>query len=394
MSTYHTQVVVVGGGIAGLWTLHALRQAGYQAVLLESEKLGGGQTLAAQGILHGGMKYALDGKVDDIAMRLRDMPGRWLACMGEKWQPGAEADLRSVAVLSPHQYLFSDGGLLSRAAAAVGSKLMSGAAEAVATAEIPDLIKKCQPVRLLKETIIDTKSAITALATPHAAVIYHAPAAETAWETNKDGLAAAVIRGTTRLTADAWVFAAGAGNELPAGLLPFSQPATQRRPLRQVMVKGVPTAFYGHCVAADPKPRFTITSHRHADGSLVWYLGGNVAEKGATLTDDETIAFARKELQAVFPNIDWTKMLYATWAGDRAEPKQTSRFMPAEPTTIRSGNCLLAWPTKLVFAPGLASRVLAELRHVQLEPNGEPSLDLPLEKAPLGEYPWEAADWR
>ena len=56
-------VIVFGGGIAGLWTLARLQQAGYKAVLLESQALGAGQTRYAQGIIHGGTKYALTGKL-------------------------------------------------------------------------------------------------------------------------------------------------------------------------------------------------------------------------------------------------------------------------------------------------------------------------------------------
>ena len=54
-------VLIIGGGIAGLWTLACLQKAGYKAVLLESQSLGHGQTRYAQGIIHGGTKYALSG---------------------------------------------------------------------------------------------------------------------------------------------------------------------------------------------------------------------------------------------------------------------------------------------------------------------------------------------
>ena len=36
--------LIIGGGIAGLWTLRRLRDEGYNAVLLEDEVLGAGQT--------------------------------------------------------------------------------------------------------------------------------------------------------------------------------------------------------------------------------------------------------------------------------------------------------------------------------------------------------------
>jgi glycerol-3-phosphate dehydrogenase len=63
-------VAIVGGGIAGLWLLARLRQRGYGALLIESERLGAGQTICAQGIIHGGAKYACTGRVSDSAKAL------------------------------------------------------------------------------------------------------------------------------------------------------------------------------------------------------------------------------------------------------------------------------------------------------------------------------------
>ena len=41
-------IVILGGGIAGLWLLNRLRNAGYAAVLLESTALGTGQRCDAE----------------------------------------------------------------------------------------------------------------------------------------------------------------------------------------------------------------------------------------------------------------------------------------------------------------------------------------------------------
>ena len=49
-------IAIFGGGVAGLWLLNRLRKAGYQAILLEADRLGAGQTRYAQGIIHGGTK--------------------------------------------------------------------------------------------------------------------------------------------------------------------------------------------------------------------------------------------------------------------------------------------------------------------------------------------------
>src|SRR5215475_1202954 len=50
-------VMIVGGGIAGLWTLAELVRHGHDAHLIEAQRLGEGQTIGAQGIIHGGLKY-------------------------------------------------------------------------------------------------------------------------------------------------------------------------------------------------------------------------------------------------------------------------------------------------------------------------------------------------
>ena len=42
-------VVIFGGGAAGLWLLDELVRAGYEALLLEAGALGAGQTIASQG---------------------------------------------------------------------------------------------------------------------------------------------------------------------------------------------------------------------------------------------------------------------------------------------------------------------------------------------------------
>ena len=56
-----TDVLIVGGGIAGLWLNARLRRAGYATLLVEADRLGGGQSVKSQGIIHGGTKYALHG---------------------------------------------------------------------------------------------------------------------------------------------------------------------------------------------------------------------------------------------------------------------------------------------------------------------------------------------
>jgi len=105
-----TDVVIVGGGIAGLWLLNRLRSVGYGAILLESDALGAGQTSKSQGIIHGGMKYALQGVLTNDAMAMAEMPALWRECLAGR----GEIDLARVPLLSPQHYLWATNKLTAK----------------------------------------------------------------------------------------------------------------------------------------------------------------------------------------------------------------------------------------------------------------------------------------
>src|SRR5690606_23628222 len=72
-----TDVLIVGGGIAGVWLNARLRRAGFATLLVEKGSLGGGQSVKSQGIIHGGTKYALHGALTGSSEAIAAMPGRW-----------------------------------------------------------------------------------------------------------------------------------------------------------------------------------------------------------------------------------------------------------------------------------------------------------------------------
>jgi len=88
-------IAIVGGGIAGLWTLARLIKSGYQAILLEADSLGSIQTGASQGIIHGGTKYALTGKLTHSSQSIQQMPQRWKYCL----DGCGEVDLREAGLI-------------------------------------------------------------------------------------------------------------------------------------------------------------------------------------------------------------------------------------------------------------------------------------------------------
>src|SRR3990167_7434350 len=111
-NTTRADVVIFGGGIAGLWTLHTLLQRGYKAILLEAHEFGSGQTIKSQGIIHGGLKYALNGNLSAASQALQNMPKFWQQCLNGQ---GA-IDLSATEVLSDHQAMWSINRLTGGAA--------------------------------------------------------------------------------------------------------------------------------------------------------------------------------------------------------------------------------------------------------------------------------------
>ncbi|MES2708424.1 MAG: FAD-dependent oxidoreductase [Verrucomicrobiota bacterium] len=389
MGFIHRQVIIAGAGIAGLWTLRRLLAAGYDAILLERDAIGAGQTLGAQGILHGGVKYGLDGSNRDIAARLRALPPVWHECLAGKREPS----LAAARTLSPCQHLWAGGSWLAQVGATVGARAMQGEVRKLERADWPAALSgggHKGAVYELEETVLEVKTVLAALAEPVRDRIFHAET--TRFETRPDGGLAALHCGNPRLTADVFLFMAATGNERAAEALGLGREITQRRPLKQIMVRGKLPALYGHCVTVSPKPVVTITSHPLED-EMVWYLGGGVAEDGVTMTDEEAITSARRKLMEIFPNLDFSQTRWACWSVDRAEPN-AARRLPDGPALVERGNAALAWPAKLVYAPALAEKAL-DFVAGRLSPAAVPASDaIPLPLAEMGTFPWETAAWQ
>lgn len=378
-------IIIFGGGIAGLWALRRLVDAGYDAALIEKDTLGGEQTLASQGMIHGGQKYAITGQVTDHARSIAAMPARWDACLNGS----GDIDLSSTKPLSPSQIMWPAGGMLSEMAIFAAAKLVQDETVKLDKQEWPEALKSNPEfkgnVYLMKEEVLDTKSLIKALVTPVQDRVYRGAL------TTLDQNGSMNVDGVS-IKAKTVIFCAGKGNEEGIKLAGFDTVMTQRRPLKQIMVAPVPFAFYGHGIVGNPKPRMTVTSHSIGDGQYVWYLGGDIAEKGVSKSDKEQIAFACSELEEVFPQIDWPAKDFAVWAGDRAEPYSDKGALPAGPYLYSNGKISVGWPTKLTFAPGFGDLVIDRVKELGIAPAPQGQA-LPLPPATIGQYPWEKAKW-
>lgn len=377
-------LLIFGGGIAGLWTLLRARQAGYSALLLEAQAVGGVQSIASQGIIHGGAKYALKGRLSRAAQAIAGMPERWRACLAGE----GELDLRQVKLLSPYQYLWSSGSLASSLAGFFASRAMRSRACAVERQETPAPFDHADfhgALYRLEEPVLDVASLMAALAQQ---------AGDWCWHYDPSALAlddGRIRIGELQLAPRQILLAAGRGNQALLERFGMEQPRMQRRPLHMVMARGDLPPVYAHALEASANPRLTITSHPLESGEMVWYLGGNLAEQGVERSPAEQVRVAREELAELLPWLDRSSLAWATLAIDRAEVATPGNRRPDDAFVAQAGKVLVTWPTKLAFAPRVADLVLEHL--AELQPAGPGRFDLPLAHPPLASLPWEVAAW-
>lgn len=385
MTRPDVDVAILGGGIAGLWLLARLKRAGYSALLIESDALGAGQTLASQGIIHGGLKYAIDMKLKQDSAALADMPARWRAALNGT----GEIDLRGATLAAENHLFWARRTLASRVAGFFGSRLVRGRVDALDPSDWPQALRDPDhvgAVYALDECVLDVPSLLSALAALHAGCI-------------KAGKAQATDRGDhvvlevagRRISAGYLISTAGAGNEALLPQLGLPAKAAQRRPLHQVLIEAVPAPLWAHCFDTSDKPRVTVTTHRTRGGALVWNVGGLIAENGVQQSEAELITTARAEFATLLPKLDFSRSRFAGLRVDRAEGSTADGRKPDGPVLQRKSRITLAWPTKLALAPRLADLVLADLP----PPSGGTQPDWSDWAAPgMALAPWETASWK
>lgn len=351
-------VAIVGAGVAGLWLANLLSGKGLAVAVCEAEAIGGVQTMAAQGIVHGGLKYALGGRAGAAAAALRAMPARWRAALAGR----DEVDLRGVSVCAKRLQLWASVAAVPRALAA-GWLVETPGRSAPAT----------QPFgrgRLLPldDFVIDVPGLVRHLAAPiRHRVLQSAVMPEHIVPGPRGVTGIATRLGTLR--AAAYVFAAGAGNAALAAKAGFTAVAMVRRPLRQASVRlPQPASVFAHCLLRPfgTAPDLTITSH-----GRTLYVGGRIASANLDRPAAVQLATLRRQLARVLPGLDLAGAEFDILEADRAEPA-AGGHRQGDVFVAEHGNCLLCWPGKLSLAPRLGDVVAERLAALRPRPDSWP----------------------
>jgi glycine/D-amino acid oxidase-like deaminating enzyme len=384
--------LIIGGGMAGLFAMHALRQAGHSVCLVERSALGDGQSVCAQGIVHGGVKYSLGGLVSGSARAIERMPERWLAMA----DTGGGFNLTAAPPIARSMWLWRSEGVTGAFAMAGARLSLRARPETVPACDRPPLLRSARgDVLRLPEPVFDPVATLAALAAPMTqwAVRAEVRAAD-GGTVHVEGLGR-----TISLRPRCVVLAAGAGNAALRGAFGLAHGLMQLRPLHQVMVRGPLPEFHGHCVDG-LATRVTVTSASVATGERVWHIGGKLAEEGVARDARAQRAHALGEMRAVLPSVDFGTCTWATYSVNRAEREQPKGSRPedacVERTAVGTTTMITVWPTKMALAPVAADMVLKSAglaAHSPAAAELASALD-GWERPEVARAPWHApADW-
>lgn len=384
---HQVDIAIIGGGIAGLWTANVLKARGYSVALFSKGPLGSRQTLASQGVIHGGAKYALAGKLTDSSEELAAMPGKWRDALNGV----GDVDLSGTQVLSEQQVLWSLPSVTSQVASFFGSKLMRGRSDALPREQWPAILQSDAyrgRVFQIDEPVLDPISLVECL---HRGVADSCYQGEAELIGTQQQVEKVVVDGKVEVTAKAYLLTAGAGNGALLDQVGIDAVSMQLRPLHQVIVRAREASdelpdFYSVCIGNGAKPPMVTTTHTDSQERKVWWIGGDIAEaKGVARSEAEQIDAGRELLQQLLPWQDWDRYDIFTAREDRAEPLTGTGDRPPGAFCEKIGNVLVGWPTKLALAPNLADKVLGLVE----APTGEVAGDFPLPRPGVGEAPWD-----
>lgn len=366
MNEIKTDIVIIGAGIAGIWLTNVLKSMGFNCILLENYAIGSGQTINSQGMLHSGVKYALQGKVTADTLAIKDAPFLWQQALSKN----SQIKLTTNCVLADGQYLWSNGKLSTNIANFFVSKVLQSNVSKIEPNNFPEPFNNNKfngSLYKLHETILNVPNTLQELCNPIMDNIIKINTIEVQQEATQDIINKLLIDINGEkflLSAKKYIFTAGEGIKNFLSLFNNS-PKMQTRPLHMVAVKAksLPMLF-GHNIGLQQLPSVSVTSHKTSGNSIVWQCGGKIAEDGVNKSSNEQIDIFKSSLKNIFPwlNFDTSEHTWGSLKINRAENLRSDGKKPTHATWFPLNNMIFAWPTKLVLAPMMAEEIVKYLQ--------------------------------
>ena len=387
----NTDIIIIGGGISGLWLRALLSSLGYKCILIDQHNWGGQQTLAAQGIIHGGTKYSVKGIWNPAARAIQDMPRRW----EQAFINGAgELPLKGVKSLSPHQYICFPSS--NKIFSFLASSIVQSKATALKAQEYPESFKQGgmdAKVYQLNERVIDMESLVQVLNKIGTGAMTKGKVDYQSIINREDGVEIRVNQQTIR--AQLIISTAGVGNkdiasgkEDAVATQPTKGDSTgkadkldkpikqQVRGLNMLMLRGVNLpSIYAHFFDHSALPLLTITTHEDEKypGETIWYVGGALAEHNL---DDDAQQLAQKFIKQITKfmpqlSIKEQEIHAAKLRIDRAEPQNKGKTKPVAPYLKLIKRALICYPIKMTFAPLVGDMVVKKLQQIGITPQAK-----------------------
>lgn len=363
-------VLIIGGGIQGLWLLNDLTRVGYNVLLLEKSKLGGDQTLHSHGFLHQGYGYTNA----EMARRLKTTTQRWNVFIKERCIPIPQA---------PSLYGFTSlaNSLLWRGKWAEAG-LQAREYQKLTFME-KGLLRK---VFETDEKWLNTAGVIKCLAAPVEQAIIHGEVERIRYSPDKDVIESVdIIVNNQRflLACKFVVLAAGRGNIHLLRMVNSAYIQNKAEKVKQLR-KSLMLVIKGNGKLLDlalvvPDLWLFIVSRRDKNGDNIWLASYDVDpaydEKQDTDPDQSRVQDTTTALFAILPQLfgrqNVRTMQWGVYTGLKAEARnieittkvETGQVLTPHEWVIETfaQNIYAIWPTKLTLAPEASQALVFRL---------------------------------
>lgn len=368
-SAVKLDLLIVGAGFSGLWLLNRACREGYSALLIESDRIGSGQSIHGHGFIVAHPTVGPWTPTEAQAQQVSTLVSRWREmCAGS-----GEIDLRRVRILSEQPLrwqlpVLANSGFSLRRWLGLRRRHEPAVVErsGLADAELPASWHSEQRgghMDRLDGFVIDNRSLLEALVWPVRPYILHSRgpvvlAGDGSVNLRVDG------RDPVVLQAQRTVFTAGTGSAL-LGSVPLH---IWQQSL--VMLRGgqLPDDVFVNAVDDSGRRRFNVTSHRDAEGRVVWYLGGGNSDVSSTVDGEEQIEQVRGEIERYMPWVSLAGTESACISVQRAAARLRDAIAVL-PVVKQIDGFITAWSANVATAPLLADEVMELLRADGLHPS-------------------------